>query len=134
MSDLSVPEAIALGVAVLLALALVSVLANMKMAEGGLPPERRGRVLTSLWLLLAGLLVLLFALRLLAGGPVIGGSPTSGGLWLGLHPRQLAALGLAVVLLILGTLRLRAILQPLEFEGPSAPDLPDDDSQSDHDT
>ena len=118
--DMPLSQAIALAVAILLALAFVSVLASVKMSQGGVDPRRRRQVLTSLWLLVLGLIALLFALMVLSGGPVIGGSPAAG-MWLGLKPRQMVALALAVVLLVIGYARLRGILAPLEAAGPIAP-------------
>ena len=123
--DMSPAEAIAMGVAVLMALALVSFLAHARMSQGGVDAPRRRQVLTSLWLLVLGLIALLFALRAVSGGPVVAGGPSTG-LWLGLQPRQVAALALALVLLIAGYARLRGILATLEVEPPRAlgPDMP----------
>ncbi len=134
MTDIPINEAIAMFVAVLMALGLVSFLAYAKMAQAGLPPRRRQQTLAAVWLLVLGLIALLLALRVLSGGPVIGGSPTAGGVWLGLQPRQVIALLAAVALLIIGYMRLRAVLQPLEDEAPSAASPPADSSTPDEET
>ena len=116
MGDISVAEGIAMFVAVAMAMALVSYLLYGRMVQSGLAPQRRREVLLSLWLLVLGLIALLFALRELSGGPVVGGYPAAGGIWLGLQPRQLVAMGLAIVLLIFGYMRIRKILQVIEAE------------------
>jgi len=134
MSDIPINEAIAMGVAVVLALGLVSFLAYARMAQGGLPAARRRDVLVALWLLVLGLIALLLALRVLSGGPVIGRSPSTGGMWLGLQPRQVVALGIAIVLLIVGYARMRYVLQPLESGGPPVPPAPGKGEGSDQDT
>jgi len=117
---MSVPEAIGLAVAILMALGLVSLLAHAKMMEGGFDARRRRHVLISLWLLVFGLIALLVALRALSGGPAIGGSPTTG-LWLGLQPRQVAVLVIALALVMVGVVGLRRILTPLQAAPPAAP-------------
>lgn len=134
MSDIPVNEAIALFVAVLLALGLVTFLAYARMAQAGWPAARRRDVLISLWLLVFGLIALLLALRAFSGGPVVGGSATAGGVWLGLAPRQVAALLLAVVLVIVGYARIRYTLQPLESGEHPVPPVTDDPTGSDQDT
>ena len=119
---MSLSEGIGLAFGVLAAMALVSFLVYVRMAQGGLEPGQRWRVLTSLWVLVLGLIALLFALQALSGGPIIGGAPSTG-LWLGLQPRQIVALGLAAVLLIFGYARLRRLLEPLEI-APAPPARP----------
>jgi len=134
---MSIPanEAIAMFVAVLMALALVSYLAYGQMMQAGLPALRRRQVLVALWLLVGGLIALLLALRVLSGGPVIGGTPTTDGIWMGLAPRQIIALVGAILLLIIGYVRLRSVLQPLGSGEPASPPAPPDaDSGSDQDT
>ncbi len=133
--SIPVNEAIAMFVAVLLALGLVSFLAYGRMMQAGLSAPRCQQVLVSLWLLVLGLIALLVALRVVSGGPVIGGSPTAGGVWLGLEPHQVIALVAAIVLLIIGYARIRGILQPLESgEPPRPPEPPDDSPEADPDT
>ena len=118
--DMSLTEAIALAVAVLMALALVSFLVTVKLAQSGMGPTGRRQVLVSLWLLIVGLVALLLALRALSGGPLVEGAPSTG-IWLGLQPRQVVALALAIVLLVVGYARLRRILEPLEGQPPVMP-------------
>jgi len=134
MTDIPINEAIAMFVAVLMALGLVSFLAYAKMAQAGLPPRRRQQTLGAVWLLVLGLIALLLALRVLSGGPVIGGSPTGGGVWLGLQPRQVIALLAAVALLIIGYMRLRVVLQPPADEAPFVGPPPADSSTPDEET
>ena len=123
--DMSIGEAIGLAVGVLAALGLASFLVYAKMRQVGLEGPERRQVLVSLWLLVLGLIALLFALRALSGGPIVGGSPSTG-VWLGLQPRQVAALVLAMALLVAGYVRLRCLLDPLEAAagGAGAPSSP----------
>jgi hypothetical protein len=82
-----------------------------------------------------GLIALLLALRVLSGGPAIGGTLTAGGVWLGLQRRQIIALVAAVVLLAVGYMRIRKVLQPLEGGEPARPPSPPGaDTGSDQDT
>jgi hypothetical protein len=111
--DMSIGEAVGLAAGILAALGLASFLVTTKLRQAGLGGPERRQVLVSLWLLVLGLIALLFALRALSGGPVVAGSPSSG-VWLGLQPRQVVALLLAVALLVGGYMRLRRLLEPLE--------------------
>jgi len=115
-------EGIGLAVAVGLALGLISLLVSAQMTAANIGPARRRQALLSLWLVVLGLIALLFALRALTGGPVIGGSPSTG-LWLGHQPRQIAALVVAAVLLVVGFVRLHSILAGA-MPRPSIPDRP----------
>jgi hypothetical protein len=132
--SIPVNEALSMFVAVLMALALVSYLAYGRMAQAGLPPQRRRDVLVALWLLVCGLIALLLALRVASGGPALGGSPAAGGIWLGLEPRQVVALLTAIVLLIVGYARIRVVLQPLESGEPPVPPAAAENAESDQDT
>lgn len=113
MGDFSRTEAIALFVAVLLALGLVSLLASCKMAERGLSLKQRRNLLVGLWLYVIGWIGLLLFLRQFSG-PIIGGVPAAGNMWIATQsPRQWIVLVVAGILLISFYWGLRRLLKPL---------------------
>ncbi len=113
MGDFSRTEAIALFVAILLALGLVSLLASYKMAERGLSLKQRRNLLTGIWLYVIGWTGLLLFLRQLSG-PIIGGVPAAGNMWIATQsPRQWLVLVVAGILLISFYWGLRRLLKPL---------------------
>lgn len=133
MADWTVPEAMGMFVAVVLALSLVSFLAYAKMTQGGVPPGRKRQALVSLWLIVFGLIALLFALQVVGGGPTIGRKP-GGGIWLGLEPRQVVAMLVAIVLLVVGYAGVRKVLGPLEAAGPPGPPPAEPPSETEQET
>ncbi|MEI6502764.1 MAG: hypothetical protein WCP21_17280 [Armatimonadota bacterium] len=123
----STSELIGLAVAITAALALLSYLMYAKARDTGLSRRRAYRLLAELWVLIWGMLVVLFATRVFVGTPLLEGSVSEGLI----SPAQLStadwvALTIAVVVLFAGLLYLRKIIRVLDPPPAGIRNLPPD--------
>jgi hypothetical protein len=126
-------ELIGLFVAIAAALAFVSYLLFAKGMEAGLSRRRVYRTLVAVWIVVLGLLALLFGVRALVGTPLVSGGPAEGGLSLAqMTPAKWALTALAIVLVCVGGSWLRRTVQAFErVPRPAKPAPPAANSDSD---
>ncbi|MEI6501919.1 MAG: hypothetical protein WCP21_12940 [Armatimonadota bacterium] len=116
MSSLpSTSEMLGLVVAIAAALAFISYLMYAKGMDTGLSRRRTYRLLGELWVLIWGMLVLLFAARAFVGTPLLEGSVSEGIISPAqLAPAHWAAIAVAVAVIFAGLLYLRKIVLVLD--------------------
>ncbi|NPV45402.1 MAG: hypothetical protein HPY69_00480 [Armatimonadetes bacterium] len=105
-------ELVALALALLLGLGLVSVLLHVRALATGLSRRRAWLLLGQFWAAATLALVVLLATRIHLGHALVGGSPSTGWYATSLNPSQGAALaGAAVALLVCGLWIMRTVAQ-----------------------
>ena len=116
MSSLpSTSEMMGLAVAIATALAFLSYLMYAKAKDTGLSRWRAYRLLAELWVLVWGLLAVLFATRAFVGTPLLEGSASEGIISPAqLSPAHWAAITVAVAVIFAGLLYLRKIIRVLD--------------------
>jgi hypothetical protein len=126
----SFSETVGLIVALAMGLAFISYLLYARGMDAGFPRRHMLRTVALLWLVVYGVLALLFAVRWLIGTPLVEGSVTMGGLsFATLTPAKWALLVVAIIAVSAAGLWLRATVQ--SFERTQARPLPPPDAGPD---